>query len=457
MVSTVPPAHIALMGLERLVPTLDDLALMLQLLPRAATGQVISTYVSLIQGPRRPEDPDGPDERHLILIDNGRTALAQGEMREALLCIRCGACLNVCPVFREIGGHAYGRVYPGPIGSVISPPLFGLQDFGHLSKASTLCGACQEACPVQIDLPTLLLRSRRKYAQNVNQSLSLRFAMKLYAWLMLSPRRYRSALRLARFIMQLLPQRAGWRRRLPPPFSAWTRSRHFPPFADKPFRERYEAAATPEGRAGPSPAPAPPPPGEKRNEPEEVDLVARFERELQAVDGEAVRCASEEAAGLVAARLREAGVARVLTWKEGEPLIADVLAALREAGIECVPPELPSGSTDERRQAVASLAEAQAGLTGALAGLADTGTVVLAHGPGRSALPSLLPPLHVVLLPVERLHAGLHAWLAAGGKDEIAESASVALVSGPSRTADIEMTLTIGVHGPGEVVVFLVG
>ena len=136
--------------------------------------------------------------------------------------------------------------------------------------------------------------------------------------------------------------------------------------------------------------------------------------------------------------------------------MAETLAALRKAGIECVQPELPRGSGAERMQAIAALADVQAGLTGALAGLADTGTVVLADGPGRSALASLLPPLHMALLPVERMHAGMQSWLAKEGKRQIAEAASVALVSGPSRTADIEMTLTVGVHGPGEVVVFLV-
>ena len=166
MVTTVPPVHIALMGIERIVPALDDLALMLSLLPRSATGQKLSVYTSLINRPRKPWDPDGPQERHVILVDNGRRAVQASDLREILYCIRCGSCLNACPVFREIGGHAYvsvdgkGSPYPGPMGSVVSPALFGQLEYGHLARASSLCGACREACPVDIDLPKLLLRIR---------------------------------------------------------------------------------------------------------------------------------------------------------------------------------------------------------------------------------------------------------------------------------------------------------
>jgi len=166
MVTTVPPIHIALMGMERLVPTMDDLALMMSLLPRSATGQKMTVYASLLKGPRREEDADGPTQRHLVLVDNGRSKLRSSALSEILYCIRCGACLNACPVFREIGGHAYvdvkgmGGSYTGPMGSVLSPALFGQAEFGHLARASSLCGACKEACPVDIDLPKLLLRVR---------------------------------------------------------------------------------------------------------------------------------------------------------------------------------------------------------------------------------------------------------------------------------------------------------
>jgi len=153
MVTTLPPVHIALMGMERIVPSLDDLALMLSLLPRSATGQKISVYTQLIQRPLPGQ------QRHIVLLDNGRSRLRNSPLHESLFCIRCGACLNACPVFRELGGHAYGSVYPGPIGSVISAGLFG-PEHAPLAQASSLCGACKEACPVDIDLPKLLLRVR---------------------------------------------------------------------------------------------------------------------------------------------------------------------------------------------------------------------------------------------------------------------------------------------------------
>ncbi|MBI1854677.1 MAG: lactate utilization protein, partial [Chloroflexi bacterium] len=165
MVTTMPPVHIALMGMERIVPTLDDLALMLSLLPRSATGQKLSVYTQLIHSPRRAGETDGAQERHLVIIDNGRSRLRNSPLHEALYCIRCGACLNACPVFRELGGHAYvgsdGSIapYPGPIGSVVSPGLLG-ENFVHLAQASSLCGACKDACPVDIDLPKLLTRVR---------------------------------------------------------------------------------------------------------------------------------------------------------------------------------------------------------------------------------------------------------------------------------------------------------
>ena len=171
MVTTMPPIHIALMGMERIVPTLEDLALMLSLLPRSATGQKLSVYTQLIHSPRRADETDGARERHLVILDNGRSRLQHSSLSEALYCIRCGACLNACPIFRELSGHAYVGVdgsiapYPGPIGSIVSPGLLGLEQFGHLAQASSLCGACKDICPVDIDLPKLLTRVR---AGNVN-------------------------------------------------------------------------------------------------------------------------------------------------------------------------------------------------------------------------------------------------------------------------------------------------
>ena len=166
MVTTVPPVHVALMGLEKVVARLADVAPLVRLLTRSATGQPITTYFNWLSSPRRPGELDGPEEVHLILLDNGRSAIySDGELRETLDCIRCGACLNICPVYARIGGHAYGSVYMGPIGKILTPQMAGLAAGGHLAGASTLCGACYEVCPVKIPIPNLLLRLRQEGVQ----------------------------------------------------------------------------------------------------------------------------------------------------------------------------------------------------------------------------------------------------------------------------------------------------
>jgi L-lactate dehydrogenase complex protein LldF len=148
------------MGIEKIIPREEHLALFLPLLAASATGQKITTYCHFIAGPRKADELDGPEEVHLVLLDNGRTRVAQGDYREILHCIRCGACLNVCPVYRQASGHAYGHVYSGPLGAVLAPALEGVETMGDLSKASTLCGACEEVCPVKIPIPRLLLQLR---------------------------------------------------------------------------------------------------------------------------------------------------------------------------------------------------------------------------------------------------------------------------------------------------------
>ncbi len=233
----VPRVHIALMGLERLVPTLADLDILLRLLPRSATAQKASSYVSLVSGPRRPGEPDGPEEFHVVLVDNGRSATLGTELAEALLCIRCGACLNVCPVFREIGGHGYGAVYSGPIGSIVSPALFGAQ-FNELANASTLCGACRDICPVRIDIPSMLLAVRARHVRAGQPPAWLKAGLKLFALGMSVPGLYR----LAQFFGGLgtrLLARQGWIRSLPPPLNAWTLRRDFPAIPAQPFRARW--------------------------------------------------------------------------------------------------------------------------------------------------------------------------------------------------------------------------
>lgn len=228
--TTLPRVHVAVMGIEKLVPRLADLAVFLRLLPRSGTGQHLTSYQSLITGPAR-EGCEGPRELHVILLDNGRSRMLETEVeRQALACIRCGACLNACPVYREIGGHAYGSVYPGPIGAVITPQLWPLERTSRLPFASSLCGACREVCPVAIDIPALLLHLRARVRERSRGPRVERWAFRLWAWALGGPRRYALASRLARLARPLL---RGWPR-------AWTAHRELRPLAPRPFHRLWE-------------------------------------------------------------------------------------------------------------------------------------------------------------------------------------------------------------------------
>jgi len=249
LTTTLPRVHVALLGLERIVPTAADLAAVLTVLARSATGQASSVYTNVMTGPRRrsggPDgpgtgEPDGPEELHLVILDNGRSRLLGTPLAEILYCVRCGACLNVCPVYRLVGGHAYGGVYPGPVGSVVMPGLHGVEEWSELAHASSLCGACRDVCPVKIDLPHLLLAVRREAAGGRLAPLWVRAAMPIYAAVATRPRLYRwagrAAARLARAV-----QHEGWITRLPGPLGAWTASRDFPAPAARSFVEEHRA------------------------------------------------------------------------------------------------------------------------------------------------------------------------------------------------------------------------
>ncbi|MBI3764323.1 MAG: lactate utilization protein, partial [Chloroflexi bacterium] len=212
-------------------------------LARSGTGQKLTCYTSLLTGPRRAGDPDGPAELHLVMVDNGRSRVLGGDLAESLLCIRCGACLNICPIYREIGGHAYGSVISGPIGAVLTPAMGGMAEWGELAGASSLCGACQAVCPVRVDIPSMLLTVRGAHTAATGGSVWLSFGMKWWAGVMNSLHRYRFAQRLARWGTRWLA-RGGKVKSLPPPLSAWTASRDFPVFAKTTFRERWRLRVT---------------------------------------------------------------------------------------------------------------------------------------------------------------------------------------------------------------------
>jgi L-lactate dehydrogenase complex protein LldF len=231
-----PRVHIALVGIEKVLPRLADLALFLPMLGTAGTGQNMTCYNSMYGGPRQPGEVDGPEEFHVVFLDNHRTRLlADAEQRDALHCIRCGACLNVCPIFKNIGGHAYGTTYQGPIGSVITPHFRGLQDWKHLSGASSLCGACTEACPVKIDIHHHLLHNRRN-AMKEKPALLEKLMWKAFAWFMNQPRLYAFATKFTPWLLELHPLVKA-----SPldPVASWTKTRDFPEAPEKSFRAQW--------------------------------------------------------------------------------------------------------------------------------------------------------------------------------------------------------------------------
>jgi L-lactate dehydrogenase complex protein LldF len=241
LTTTWPRVHIALAGIEKVLPRWCDLPVFLKLLARAATGQTLSVYTTLLTGPRRPGEADGPEEFHLILLDNGRSRILASPFRESLHCLRCGACLNACPVYRHIGGHAYGGVYAGPIGSILTPLYEGLAHYAHLPHASSLCGACQAACPVKIPIPRMLI-GLRELARQQQPRRGESGLYRLWAALLCRPWLYRLVVRWSHVLLRPWARR-GWLRRLPGPAAGWTQVRDFPLPAARPFHVRWRQQA----------------------------------------------------------------------------------------------------------------------------------------------------------------------------------------------------------------------
>ena len=431
MVTTMPPVHIALMGMERLVPTLDDLALMLSLLPRSATGQKLSVYTQLINRPLESQT------RHLVIVDNGRTKLRNSNLHEALYCIRCGACLNACPVFRELSGHAYvgndGTIapYPGPIGSIVSPGLLG-ENFVHLAQASSLCGACKDVCPVEIDLPKLLTRVRAGETKNQGNGLDpiAKFGLQIYSRLARSPRLFSISQKFAALTTFLVSPFSPWFRL--PAFTGWGYSKDFPRFAARPFRERFQHKVTKVTEIS-----------EKKKEEiigqasEElkINLAEKFSNELTALGGNVYRVSSKNLNDELVKLLQSKNADTVLMW--------DKVTGVGEAHLAVAGIKFERGGN----------ANIKVGVTGAASAIAETGTLVIPSAAGQPLTTSLLPEIHIAVIRSSQILQTLEEAIKL---DEIKSSASIALVTGPSRTADIEMTLTIGVHGPKELIVFIV-
>ena len=238
LTQTLPRVHIVIASIEKIVPTLEDAAQILRVLGRSATGQDMSVYTTLSTGPRRPGDVDGPQAYHVVLVDNGRSAMLGTEFEDMLRCIRCGACMNHCPVYHAVGGHAYGWVYPGPMGAVLSPSLLGVDKAGHLPNASTFCGRCESVCPVRIPLPKLMRHWREREYERHLAPATFRYGLGLWAFFARRPALYKFATGLAMPVLGYLGRKAGRFAKLPLA-SGWTDHRDMPAPQGKTFQAQW--------------------------------------------------------------------------------------------------------------------------------------------------------------------------------------------------------------------------
>ncbi|WP_372002937.1 LutB/LldF family L-lactate oxidation iron-sulfur protein [Tistrella mobilis] len=241
---SLPKRHIVLAGIEKLVPTLEDASTMLRVLARSATGQEFSSYTTLVTGPKREGDLDGPEEFHVVLLDNGRSGMVGTEFQDMLRCIRCGACMNHCPVYGTVGGHAYGWVYPGPMGAVLTPALIGVEEAGHLPNASTFCGRCEQVCPVRIPLPRMMRAWRTREFERHLSPASQRWGLGVWAWFAKRPRAYRLVARTAAALLGRMGRSQGRLKRLPLA-GGWTRVRDMPAPEGRSFVAAWKADGRP--------------------------------------------------------------------------------------------------------------------------------------------------------------------------------------------------------------------
>jgi L-lactate dehydrogenase complex protein LldF len=475
MCTTLPEVLVSVVGIEKVVPSWRDLEVFLQILPRSATGERMNPYTSLWTG---VADGDGPREFHLVLLDNGRSAALADELgRQALRCIRCGACLNVCPVYQRTGGHAYGSVYPGPIGAILTPQLVDSPEAATLPFASSLCGACGEVCPVGIEIPKLLVHLRSKAPESALE----RFSMARLAKAFGKRRSYERLQRLARVAQRPLV-RDGAIGSAPGPLSAWTESRDMPPVAEQTFREWWRARDRGEARAGvlndPSltnsmdvrsgssatPARTVAEPSDPRSA-----VLARVGAALRGVEAKPIerhyrRRGDLKGDALIGLFCDRVGEYEATVDRVGPARLAEVLGRAC-AGLDsvAVPAGLPPALLPPGVRAVvddglpaSELDRVDGVLTGAALGIAETGTVVLDGGPdqGRRAL-TLVPDFHLCVVRAEDLVGTLPEALDALAAAE-SRTRPITFVSGPSATSDIELKRVEGVHGPRRLHVVVV-
>jgi L-lactate dehydrogenase complex protein LldF len=461
--TTLPEVLVTVMGIEKLVPSWRDMEVFLQLLPRSSTGERMNPYTSFWTGVR---PGDGPQEFHLVLLDNGRTGVLADQVgRQALRCIRCSACLNVCPVYSRVGGHAYESVYPGPIGAILTPQLHGLREGRSLPYASSLCGACYEVCPVEIDIPKVLVHLRGKVVETEPAWKPEKAAMKAVYKAFASRRAFERAQKAARIGAHL-----------PLVLPGWSSTRDLPEVPRESFRDwwRHERGGSdtqsigadlePAAPRAPGPAPAAPTGdahstvlgriraalGERR---ERVEVQRDYRRTSTASRQEIVERFAERAGEYRATVVRASAgeLQRVLGELAGGRRLAvpaDLPDAWRPEGTELVPdgPERPADGA--RGLSADDLDRLDGAVTGCALAIAETGTVVLDAGPaqGRRLL-SLVPDYHLCVVPADRI-VGLVPEAVERLETSIREGRPLTFISGPSATSDIELDRVEGVHGP---------
>jgi L-lactate dehydrogenase complex protein LldF len=479
MCTTLPEVLVTVMGIEKLVPTWRDMEVFLQLLPRSSTGERMNPYTSFWTGVR---PGDGPQEFHLVLLDNGRTGVLADQVgRQALRCIRCSACLNVCPVYSRTGGHAYESVYPGPIGAILTPQLTGLESGRSLPYASSLCGACYEVCPVEIDIPRVLVHLRGRVVDSEPAWRAEKAAMRGLFRAFSSARAFERAQLAARLGSRPLSRR-GRIGRLPWPLSGWTDTRDLPEPPKETFRQWWRRER-----------------GGSERAPKSRDLhLPPISRQMSVSSSPAADFGPEDAKGAILARIREAlkdGAEppevprkyRQTTDEPRTPIIArfsdrvgEYRATVRnatptglktvieelcgEAGAErlAVPSDLPdewrpSGATEDTGLNATELDELDGALTGCALAIAETGTIVLDGGEaqGRRAL-SLVPDYHLCIVREDQIVALVPEAVKAL-QTAVQEGRPLTFISGPSATSDIELNRVEGVHGPRTLHVVVLG
>jgi L-lactate dehydrogenase complex protein LldF len=475
MCTTLPEVLVTVMGIEKLVPSWGDMEVFLQLLPRSSTGERMNPYTSFWSGVR---EGDGPREFHLVLLDNGRTGVLADQVgRQALRCIRCSACLNVCPVYSRTGGHAYESVYPGPIGAILTPQLHGLRSGRSLPYASSLCGACYEVCPVEIDIPRVLVHLRARVVESEPAWKPEKAAMRAIYRAFSSARAFERAQRAARLGARPLARGRGRIERLPWPLSGWSSTRDLPEPPKETFREWWRRERGDPGAASIS-VPLPPAPGRPRrpdirggearsailgrvhsalaDRPAAVEVPREYRRRSERSRAQVADLFADRV-GEYRASVRRARPAELL----------DTLAELcRERGARrlAIPTDLPDEWRPEGVELVPDtglsapeLDELDGALTGCALAIAETGTIVLDGGPGqgRRAL-SLVPDYHLCVVSEDQV-ADLVPEAVELLEPAVRGGRPLTFVSGPSATSDIELNRVEGVHGPRTLHVVVAG